>query len=81
MTREEKIWIAWLLTTSGSFAMLETHALRTGKEKGTLSYTLRKVTGVSSKRPWGTLGSAAICIASGWFAVHIAFGDANSSGR
>jgi hypothetical protein len=74
LTREEKLWIAWLLTTGISFAMLEGYAIKNRKTKGTLTYTLRKSLGLHPVKPWRLLGASAVCGASAWFAVHITTG-------
>ena len=74
LTREEKIWIAWLLTTGISFAMLEGYAIKNRKTKGTLTYTLRKHLGLYPARPWRVLGGILVCGASTWFAIHITTG-------
>lgn len=74
LTREEKIWIAWLLTTGVSFAMIEGYAIKNRKTKGTLTYTLRKHLGLHPPQPWRILGGVVVYGASAWFAVHITTG-------
>lgn len=74
LTREEKLWIAWLLITGATFVTLEGYAIKNRKTKGTLTYTLRKSLGLHPVRPWRFLGASVICGASAWFAVHITTG-------
>lgn len=74
LTREEKIWLAWLLTTGATFVILETYAIKNRKTKGTLTYTLRKSLGLHPVKPWRILGASVVCGASAWFAVHITTG-------
>lgn len=74
LTKEEKRWIAWLLTTASSFAILETYAIRNKKHHATLTYTLRKQLGIYPVRPWKLAGTGVVVGFSLWFAVHIITG-------
>lgn len=74
MTREEKMWVAWLLTTGATFAVLEGYAIKNKKTEATLTYTLRKTLGLQPAKPWRFLGGAVVCGASAWFAMHITTG-------
>jgi hypothetical protein len=74
LTREEKLWRGWLLTTGVSFAILEAYAIKNRKRKATLTYTLRKLAGLHPVRPWRMVGATAVCATSGWFAAHIVTG-------
>lgn len=74
LTREEKIWLAWLLTTGATFVALESYAIKNRRTKGTLTYTLRRTLGLYPAKPWRFLGGALVVGTSAWFAVHITTG-------
>lgn len=74
MSREEKLWLVWFLTTIGGFTILEARAIVRKHKEGTLTYATRKVLGIDPVKPWRLMGIAAICSASGWFAAHMVTG-------
>lgn len=65
-------WIAWLVTTAGSFAVLETWALLT---KNTLTSTLKRWLGINPPRRWRRISipafTWALVVFVGWFIPHI----------
>lgn len=74
MTRQRAwslAWAAWLAGTLGSFAWLETAALRR-RCHPTLSATLRRWLGVHPRTPWGRLALVAFIAFWSWLCVHIA---------
>lgn len=73
-TKEERLWIVWLLTALVTFGILEADAIRKQKHHGTLTYTLRKQLGIEPVRPWKSVGAGMIIAFSFWFAVHIVTG-------
>lgn len=74
LTREERFWIAWLLTLGVTFAIVEAHAIKKQKHHATLTYTLRKQLGLDPVKPWRAVGGGVVVAFSGWFAVHIVTG-------
>lgn len=74
LSQEEKIWLTWFLITAGSFAIIETHAIKNRKTHGTLTYSIRRACGLHPVKPWRSVGAAAIVSSSAWFAVHIITG-------
>lgn len=75
LTREEKRWIAWLLTFGVSFAILETNAIVRNRQEATLTYTIRKQLGIHPVKPWKLLGTSVVAGFSLWFGVHIITGE------
>jgi hypothetical protein len=75
MSREEKLWMFWFLTTIAGFTVLEARAIMRKDTKGTLTYATRKALGIDPVKPWRLLSVAAICSISGWFAAHMVTGE------
>lgn len=74
LRKEERLWIAWLLTAGISFLILETHAIKKQKHHATLTYTLRKQLGIDPVKKHRVVGAGVVVAASGWFAIHIVTG-------
>ena len=64
-------WAVWALATGGSFAVLESAALRKNYHP-TLSTTLRRALGVHPHHRWGTAGLIGFTAFWVWLTVHLA---------
>lgn len=74
LSREEKVWLAWLLAAGISFSILEGYAIKKQKHHATLTYTLRKQLGIDPVKPYRIVGGGVVVAASTWFAIHIVTG-------
>lgn len=63
-------WAAWLAATLGSFAALETVALRR-RCLPTLTATLRRWLGIEPRTRWGTAAPLALVAGWTWLTVHL----------
>lgn len=71
LSRADRNWLTWLLMTVGSFAWLETCALRSNEPGLTLSATIRRWLGVSPRHKGKNLLSIGFLGFLAWLGTHI----------
>ena len=66
-------WIAWAGVSAVGFAILEGHAVRSGKFDRTLSVHSRRLLGIRPRKRWHVVGRLAFAGGCVWLAQHVAF--------